>query len=339
MKPVLFLQSEEQDPYKIYHEMLSDHPIYYDERNKLWAVYSYEFCKELLGNPSAHIPSLNTTGFDDYSLAITGKLPRFQNPPYHAVARQIAMAVYQYRKPAPVATILAGLLQQKSNGKEIDWIKMVAKRLPVLCILHRFDFTPADSLFIADRVGRLVTFTLPIKTEEHVNGINTVSKEIYNKVEWHINHSRPLNMFIDRLTADVSLTREEVMGFVIANLIGLLTQSYDACRGLLSTALYHLISPTNSHTTIYRRFTANKKELSDFVLEVLRYDPPVQHTRRILSKNCRFGTTTQHKGEQVLIILAAANRDEKQFAKANTFSMERSNNTDTSPLAPDLMPV
>jgi len=89
----LFLQSEVQDPYKLYEQMLYDCPVFWDGTNKLWAIYSYKNCKEILSDPTIQIPSINcsnTDGLNEYTLAITGKLARISNGPQHEIAKQTA---------------------------------------------------------------------------------------------------------------------------------------------------------------------------------------------------------------------------------------------------------
>ncbi len=58
MPATLFLQSEIQDPYKLYETMLCENPVYWDDTNQLWAIYSYKSCKEILNKDSAHILQL-----------------------------------------------------------------------------------------------------------------------------------------------------------------------------------------------------------------------------------------------------------------------------------------
>lgn len=324
MKSALFLQSAVQDPYRIYNEMLITHPVFYDDSNKLWAVYSYEFCKAVLSHPGAHIPLLNTAGLNDYAFAIIGKLPRFKNPPDHTTLRKIATALFHSRKAVCISSLTSELLLRQKGTKEINWVELVAKQLPALSILQSFSFSPADSLFIAERIGCLVNFTLPNKTEDQLKEINTVSREIYNRVEWHISYTNPINSLIDTLVADTNFSKEGIVGMCVSNLIGLLIQSYDAGRGLLSNALYHLLL----NKTLYGQVFTNKSELSKFVVEILRFDPPVQHTRRRMSENILLGNKEISKEAILLVILAAANRDKKQFVSPNSLDWERKNNAD-----------
>jgi hypothetical protein len=60
--------------------MLSTSPVFWDEKNKLWAIYSYADCRRILTDPSAQIPALNNRNLNEYALLISGKLARLNNP-------------------------------------------------------------------------------------------------------------------------------------------------------------------------------------------------------------------------------------------------------------------
>jgi cytochrome P450 len=68
--------------------------------------------------------------------------------------------------------------------------------------------------------------------------------------------------------------------------------------------------------------------LSKFVTEVLRYDPPVHNTRRIAARDFDLDGRLIQQGQPILIVVAAANRDEKKFAAPAAFNIHRSNNHD-----------
>jgi len=62
------------------------------------------------------------------------------------------------------------------------------------------------------------------------------------------------------------------------------------------------------------------------VEEVLRFDPPVQMTARIATADIDVGDVTFRKGQLAILLLAAANRDEAQFADPGRFDIGREDN-------------
>ena len=101
-----------------------------------------------------------------------------------------------------------------------------------------------------------------------------------------------------------SLNQNE-KNIIVANAIGFLSQTYEATAGLIGNALIALASQPEIHDSI----AAYPELLNPFIQEVLRYDSPVQNTRRYLSEEGFVAGEHMKKGDMILVILAAANRD------------------------------
>jgi cytochrome P450 len=93
---------------------------------------------------------------------------------------------------------------------------------------------------------------------------------------------------------------------VVANAVGLLTQSWDATAGLIGNTLVALGRGDDA------------EDLPRVVEEVLRRDPPVQNTRRFVAEEVLLGGHRLQEGDAILVVLAAASRD-RGAAEAPTF--------------------
>src|SRR5580704_6272765 len=144
MTTTLFLQSEIEDPYKLYKTMLKKNPIYWDSSNKLWAVYSYENCKTILSSYSAQIPPGNTNQLNEYALLIFGKLARVSNGADHDSARNAAELLVKKMNAVPIKDILEKLINKGSDLAQLDWVNAVCKKIAVLSVLKSFDFSERD---------------------------------------------------------------------------------------------------------------------------------------------------------------------------------------------------
>jgi cytochrome P450 len=91
---------------------------------------------------------------------------------------------------------------------------------------------------------------------------------------------------------------------VVANGIGFLSQAYEATAGLIGNTLVTLrrLRPPGSRPV-------EREELAAIVREVVRYDPPVQNTRRFVARDTTIGGQVLKAGDVVLVVVAAANRD------------------------------
>jgi cytochrome P450 len=65
------------------------------------------------------------------------------------------------------------------------------------------------------------------------------------------------------------------------------------------------------------------KRIGDAVEELLRYDGPVQLTSRIATRDCELRGHSIRRGQQIVLLLAAANRDPAQFESPDRLDVTR----------------
>ncbi|MDP4261175.1 MAG: cytochrome P450 [Bacteroidota bacterium] len=325
MTATLFLQSAVRDPYAIYETMLKENPVFWDQANNLWAIYSYENCKAALVNPLTRIPDVNPNnkdGLNEYSLRITGKLARLSNGLQHEVAKQIVRLLFEKRKAIVTADILAATLERDAPRREIDWVDKVCKKLPLMLVLKSFDFKEGDCDFIADNIEHLVKIMSPAKTPEQVAVLNETSKEVYAITEKHLLDLPFYKKLITDHAEKCETAVDAILSLYVVNLIGLFIQCYDAGRGILSNSLLQILD--NDHLS--SKNPMSKDYFQKSVVETLRFDPPVHTTRRIAADDILFGNTEIKRGQALLIVLAAANRDPLKFNHPAVYDIDRFNN-------------
>jgi cytochrome P450 len=85
---------------------------------------------------------------------------------------------------------------------------------------------------------------------------------------------------------------------ILANLVGLLSQTYEATAGLIG----------NSVVTLMRDPAKAALPAAVLVADVMRDDPPIQNTRRFAACDVQIGCARIAAGQAVLVLLAAASR-------------------------------
>lgn len=312
MLNVLFRQSDVEDPYALYAGMMREQPVYFDAVNNIWAVYPYATCYQLLTAASACIPDPNhslISPLSDSARRIANHLVRLQNPPRHEAIRPVVVRLFEQVRPVQTHTLLDGIFAH--HGRSFDWVAVVARRLPAQALLAGFGFTPDAAERLLELLDGLVKIMLPGKSAQTIEVVNTAADEAYPLVEQHITGTAHLHTLLDSAS-----DHDDILQLVTANLIGLLIQSYDAGRGLLSNMLLPYIQRAAEAGADYRAL----------VVETLRYDPPVHSTRRILAQNMVVEGVAIQAGAQVLVVLAAANRDPQRFSNPEQFDPLRPNN-------------
>lgn len=319
MTSSLFLQSDVSDPYLIYENMLNQNPIYWDKINKIWALYSYKYSVEILKNTKAHIPNINPDNVQKLNTAALGiltNLTRLSNGIEHEIAREIATLLFSKMKSVEIHPIIGDLIQNDLVENKIDWVDSISKKLPVLVLLKSFGFDATDSDFISKKIETIVKIMLPKKTDEEVNAINEISEDLFLRIKKQLS-TLAFESVLFSIAEKHKISSDQVIKIAVSNLMGLLIQSYDAGRGILSNSLLQIIQNKTFSTKI---------AIEKSVIETLRFDSPIHNTRRIATENFLIGESLIKKNDLILIVLASANRDSEKFENAMTFDIERSNN-------------
>ncbi|OLF54594.1 cytochrome P450 [Pseudomonas chlororaphis] len=106
---------------------------------------------------------------------------------------------------------------------------------------------------------------------------------------------------------------------LIANLIGLLSQAFEASAGLIGNSLCALLGDSR----LRAQLRAAPERVDLLLAEVQRIDPPVQNTRRFVVAPCTLAGATLAPGDVVLVLLASANRDPQLNPQPDRLLLER----------------
>lgn len=319
MNSSLFLQSHVSDPYLLYENMRNQNAVYWDEPNKIWAIYSYKHCVEILKNSKAHIPTVNPDNIqklNEHALDILNNLTRLSNGVQHEMAREISTMLFSKMKSAEISPVITALIQNVLIDNKIDWVNSVSKKLPILILLKSFNFNEDDSNFISKNIETIVKIMLPKKTDEEVDSINEISEDLFLRIKKHLS-ILILESSLFNIAEKYKISSSQIIKITASNLIGLFIQSYDAGCGILSNSLLQIIQ---------NKTFSNKEAIEKSVIETVRFDPPIQNTRRIATEDFLIGESLIKKNDLILIVLASANRDSEKFKNPTTFDIERNNN-------------
>ena len=223
-----------------------------------------------------------------------------------------AMHIYNQMCLAPVNPILESLPKVAKTKGNIDWVDTIAKKLPVLYILKSLNFGEVDSAFVVKHIAELVKIMSAQRTAEEVILPNKITDALFTLSQKHLANTPTVINGIDS---------KKWIELLTSNLIGLLIQSYDAGRGLLTNTLIQLI-----HSNQPFPKAGAENYFSKVIIETLRFDPPVHLTRRIAGKDLLIGNQMIKEGEMITIVLAAANLDPPIFESPLTYNPSRANN-------------
>lgn len=288
------------DPYPYYACLVAGHPLYYDEGLRMWVASDAASVDAILGHPACRVrprsepvpPGIVGTPAGD----VYGQLVRMTDGPVQR-RRTLLIAGALARLDAwAVRTVVAGqarrVLAAGSGGAAVELMFAVPVRaVAALCGLNAREADRA-----ADLITEFVTCIPASATRAQQSAAAPAAGELRRLVSAAAAREdgliAPLLGTADRRDRDAML----------ANGIGLLSQTYEATAGLIGNTLVALGRREGGHPTGVRAMEA-------FVAEVARHDAPIQNTRRVVATPMRLGAHELAGGQPVLVVLAAANRD------------------------------
>ncbi|MES2944384.1 MAG: cytochrome P450, partial [Pseudomonadota bacterium] len=108
---------------------------------------------------------------------------------------------------------------------------------------------------------------------------------------------------------------------LLANLVGMLSQTFEATAGLLGNSIIALTRQTGIAGLIQGHL-----RLLELVNEVSRHDPSIQNTRRFVARPLELMGAKLQAGDCILLVLAAAGRDPDCFVQPEVLMLYRPKN-------------
>lgn len=314
------------DPYPYYADLVKNKPFHYDVHLGLWVASSAEAVTAALTSDlcrvrptQAPVPAnlLGSPAADIYRHLI-----RMNDGEYHQRLKSAVKASLDQ-----VDFIRLGELSRKWAGLLLPPIQTQADlqyyvfQLPVYVIASLLGL-PDQGIPEIDRwVSRFVRCFSQISTAKQIDAGKKAAHELLDYFQLHIPRQRAAfpGGLLSILLQEARIRGSADDNAIIANGIGFLSQAYEATAGLMGNTLLALASQPISCEQIL----SSPDYLRLIVQEVLRYDPPIQNTRRFVEMDGMIAGEQVRKGETILVVLAAANRDPTVNPNPHEFDIHR----------------
>jgi cytochrome P450 len=318
------------DPYLYYARLVRNRPLYQDADLGLWIASSAAAVTALLTNPACRVrpPSEPVPQHLVGSPAgeLFRRLVRMNDGALHKPCKTALRATLDAMDPPRLALESARWAAQlvSSLGSAPDSASLMAFAfaLPVHVVGSLVGFE--DSLLpeITALVGRFVACLSPAAMPEQV-GHGKAAAALLLELGNALNRPTPphVDNVFHALGAQCRHHACDDPDVIIANAIGLMTQSYEATAGLITATLLTLARSE----PLRGQIRGEPALLAPLIDEVLRFDPPVQNTRRFVAEPAVIQEHQFKSGDAVLLVLAAANRDPASNTDPDRFDLARRN--------------
>jgi cytochrome P450 len=252
----------------------------------------------------------------------------FRDPPDHTRLRGLVTKAFTAKRIEDLRPrmqqIVDGLLDAALERGEMDVVADLAYPLPVTVICemlgvpredhHRFHAWSADLVVTLDPMvpGDVMTRALQ-------------ASEAFDAYLGDLIAKRRRSPKDDLLTALIvaeeeggRLSQDELL----SQLVLLLVAGHETTVNLISSGTFALLQ----HRDQLERLQAEPSLIKTGVEELLRYYPPVQLTGRIPLEDMEIGGMSIRRGQQVVALVGAANRDPAQFPDPDRLDLSREPN-------------
>jgi cytochrome P450 len=323
------------DPYPLYQQFHARGPMLMPDVN-LMVFSRFRDCDEVLRDPSSSVDRFKSTaaqrmfadGMPTRPLGAQGFL--FLDPPDHTRLRKLVSKAFVPKvvnELVPdITDLVGGLLDRIAERGRFDVVSDLAYPLPVAVICRLLGVPLQDeaefgraSALLAQALDPFFAITgePAAGMDERIAAGQWLRGYLHGLVAER--RVKPGDDLMSRLIAveesGDQLTEDEIVA--TCNL--LLIAGHETTVNLIANAVLAMLR----HPAQWAALGADADRASAVVEETLRFDPPVQLVVRIAGDDMTVGDTEVVKGDTMMLLLAAANRDEREVARPEVFDPDR----------------
>jgi cytochrome P450 len=312
------------DPYPYYAELAARLPLHHNEALGLWVAASAEAVTAAVTSdccavrpPAEPVPK---TLLNSAAAEIFGQLVRMTEGPRQRALKQAVAAALGSLDPAQAAAHSRRWACELA-AEDPRRIAAFSFELPVYVVASLLGIPDEPEELLPAIFGGISDFVAALAPAANADQVfrGKAGAASLLTVFRSLLSARSPGTLLESLVHEAQSAGQNDVDAILANAIGFMSQAHDATAGLIGNTLVALAR----HPAARRRAAAEPGLLRQVILEVLRYDPPVQNTRRFVVREGVIAGRTLHPGDAVLVLLAAANRDPSANPHPDRFDVDR----------------
>jgi pimeloyl-[acyl-carrier protein] synthase len=325
------------NPYPLYRRLRTEDPVHWDPYLHAWIVTRYEDVATVFRRFSAdrtpapeYFEALGVPEVGPVAQVMVKQM-LFLDAPAHTRLRRLAGAAFQPVQVSKlrqhiqdIADRLIDDIVARGTGR-LDMLADFAEPLPAMVTTELLGVPVEDHVKLKDWS---VTFAEMLGNFQHnPDRLGGVLEAVQNLTEYFHDAIReqrrqPRDGLVSAfLAAEVDgdrLSDEEVAANCIVTMVG----GLETTTNLIGNGTLTLLrNPAD-----LQRLRTEPDVMPSAVEELLRYESPSQHTARIARDDLELGGKRIRKGQAVIAVMAAGNRDPERFPEPDRLDIERPDN-------------
>src|SRR6478672_1980027 len=314
------------DPYPTFRRLRDEAPIYYNERYDFWALSRHADVEQALVDWQTFTSSRgDILEVVQSNMELPTGIILWEDPPVHGKYRGLLSRVFTPRRmnalEEQVRAYCVSCLDPLIGSDCFDFVKDLGAEMPMRVIGMLLGIPETDQTAIRDHADK----TLRTKAGEPmaVSERSMITGSLFaDYIDWRAEHPSDdlmtalLNAeFEDETGAVRKLTRPEVLLYteVVA---GAGNETTGRLIGWLGKVL-------GEHPDQRRAIVEDRALIANVIDETLRFEPTGPHVARYVARDVEYYGTTVPAGSAMLLLVGAANRDERHYEHPDRFDIHR----------------
>lgn len=316
-----------EDPYPYYAQLAARTGLFYDAALQLWVAAHPDTVGAVLAHPDCRVrPRLEPVPAAIAGGAagqVFGELVRMDDGARYAAPRlalRRALAAQDDDAVRARTWAIAVALASVHDLRTPEGLTAWQFAVPVQTVASLLGFPEAQLTQVTAWVGDFVASLSPLSSAEQIQAAHVAALALLDSLRQLAQAaaapgaSRNLMVAVLNEATTAGWSEPDV---VLANLLGLLSQTYEATAGLIGNTIVALIREPDSVQSAVVAEAGDGADGADggndrdclaaLVRYVIRFDPRVQNTRRFVAQATEIGGQRLEAG-QVILLLAAAGR-------------------------------
>jgi cytochrome P450 len=315
------------DPYPVWKRLRDEKPLYYNEKHDFYALSRFADVEKCSADWKTYISGKGTLlEIIKMDFPIPPGSIIFEDPPDHDVHRAMLSRVFRPKAIAAlepkIREFCARSLDPLIGAGGFDFVGNLGAEMPMRTIGYLLGIPEEDQEAIRHAVDASLRLDEDGKPVVADVDLSAMSKMFEEYIEWRTEHPSD-DLMTEMLNAEFEdvdgtmrkLNRDELLGYI--NLIA--AAGNETTTRLIGWAGKVLAEHPDQRADL----VTNPEVIPNAIEELLRYEAPSPVQARYMTSDQEHYGQVVPQGNVMLLLTAAANRDERKFADPDKFDVRR----------------
>jgi len=323
------------NPYPLYERLRTEAPVHWDPYLHAWVVTRYADVVTVLHQFSAnrtptpeHFAAMGLAELGPIAQLMTRQM-LFMEGAAHARLRGLASMAFTPARVevlrSHIRAIVEDLMWPLLRAGHMDVINDLAAPLPAIVTAEMLGVPTSDcdqlKAWSADFAEVLGNFQHnPDRAAQTLKCVEEMSAYFRSAIRRMKTEPREglINSFMTAEIAGDRLSEDEIVANCIVTMVG----GQETTTNLIGNGILSLLRNPDQLRQLKNDLTL----IPSAVEELLRYESPSQHTARICPEDTELGGRQIRKGQAVIAVMGAGNRDPERFPDPDRLDIARTDN-------------